>query len=64
MRLTVQEVPVVNTVFDVTIVLENLGEQLSKEVVIRRLFEPEFPDVIQINRELLCALVSPGPGPE
>ena len=26
---------------------ENLGEQLSKEVVIRRLFKPKFPDVIQ-----------------
>ena len=54
MRLTVQEVPVVNTVFDVTIVLENLGEQLSKEVVIRRLLETQFPHIVKIDGELLC----------
>ena len=62
MHLVIQHVPVINTIFNIAMILENLGEQLSEEVMIRRLFEPKFPDIIQTNGELLCArTVSPGP---
>ena len=53
MRLTVEKVPVINAIFYVAIILQYLGEQLSKEIVIRRFFEPQFPYIVEIDRKLL-----------
>ena len=51
---TVQQHPVVDSILHLSSALERLREQLSKEVVIWRLLESEFPNVVEVDGELLC----------
>ena len=52
-NLTIQEVPIGNTVIDVAITLHDLGEELSQEIVVRCFFKPKLAHVIQVYAEFL-----------
>lgn len=50
----VQQHPIVDTIVLLPDILENFGEQLPKEVVVRRLLESQFSHVVHVNGKLLC----------
>lgn len=50
----VQQHPVIDPVLGLAGVLEHLGEEFSKEVVVRCFLEAELPDVVEVDAELLC----------
>ena len=50
---TVQQVPVKYTIILVPIALENLGEQLPKKIIVRGLLKAQFPNVVEVDPELL-----------
>jgi len=50
----VQLHPIVFSIFDFSCVLESLGEQIPKVVVVRCILETEVPHVAQVFVELLC----------
>ena len=58
MCLTVEKIPVVDAIFYITIILQDFGEKFTKEVIIGRLFKSKLPNIIEIDRELLCRRVS------
>jgi hypothetical protein len=50
---SVQQHPVVNSVLDLASVLERLGEEFTKEIVIGSLLKPELSDVVEVDGKLL-----------
>lgn len=50
----VQQHPVVDAIILLSDILENLGEQLTEEVIVRRLFESQLSHVVHVNGKLLC----------
>jgi hypothetical protein len=53
---TVQEVPVINAVVNVVVVLHHFGEQFAQEFIVGRFLKAKFPDIIEINAEFLCRI--------
>lgn len=51
---TVEQIPVVDPILDIAIVLQDLRKQFAQEVVIGRLFEAKLADVVQVDAKLLC----------
>ncbi len=51
--VVIQQHPVIDTVILFTGSLEHLGEEFPEKVIVRVLFEAEFPDVVHINRKFL-----------
>ena len=49
----VQQHPVIDTVILFASGLEHLGEEFPEKVIVRALFEAEFPDIVHINRKFL-----------
>ena len=50
----VQQHPIVDTIILLSNILENLGEQLTKEVIVRRLLESQLSHVVHVNGKLFC----------
>ena len=50
----VQQHPIVDTIIFLSDILENLGEQLAKEVVVGSLLESQLPHIVHVNGKLLC----------
>jgi hypothetical protein len=51
--LTIKEIPIIHSVLDITVVLKGLEEQISQKVIVWRLLEAKFADVVEIDAELL-----------
>ena len=49
----IQQHPVEDTIFRFTKCLQNLRKELTKEVIVRCLFEPELADVVHVDGKLL-----------
>lgn len=50
--------PVIDAVFHLAAVLEHFREELSKEIIVGALLESKFPNVVEVDRELLCDKIS------
>lgn len=55
----VEEHPVVNAIFRLAAVLEDLGEEFAQEVVVGCLLETELADIVEVDSELLCEKEEP-----
>ena len=51
---SVEEHPVEHAILRLTQGLENLSEQLPKEVVVRRLLEAKLADIVHVDGKFLC----------
>lgn len=49
----VQQHPIIDTIILLSDILQNLGKQLTKEVIIRRLLESQLPHIVHVNGKLL-----------
>ena len=50
----IQEIPVINIIINVAVVLHDLREQISKEIIIGSFFESELPDIVEVDGKFLC----------
>ena len=48
-----QEIPIKNVIFYISIISYDFCEQLPEEIIVRSLLEPEFTDVVQVDAKLL-----------
>jgi len=50
-------IPIINTIINVIIISHHFDKEFTQEVIIRCFLELEtkFPDIIEVNSELLCA---------
>lgn len=53
---TIEKIPIIDAIFNVAIVLEDLRKQLAQEFVIWCLLEAELADIVEVDRELLCTM--------
>lgn len=50
---TMQEIPIKDTVIYISIISHDFCEQLSEEIIVRGLLEPELADIVQVDTKLL-----------
>jgi len=51
-----ERIPIINTIINVIIISHHFDKEFTQEVIIRFFLETKFPDIIEVNSELLCAL--------
>jgi hypothetical protein len=52
----VQQHPIINAILELASVLQDLAEEFAHKVIVGRLFEAELPNIVEIDRKLLCIL--------
>lgn len=50
---TVQQIPIEDTIINLVVVFQDLGEQLSQEIVIGCFLETKFADIVEIDTKFL-----------